>query len=98
MKAVLKKVKCWTEKDNDQPELESKGYLRIYVGSLFVGHAIPARKKGDDRRDLYEFDSAKGLYHIINMGEVGTLKGRELQEILDDVELAFKELLKKIAE
>ena len=97
MRAKLKKVHVWTEKDSykdKDAELEAMGYLRVYVGQLFVGHAVPVKQNSD----LYTFDSARGLYHIVNMTTELSIKGKQLQVILDDFELAFRELLKKIAE
>lgn len=79
----LKPTKLWTEKSMQFPE----GTLRIYIGSLHIGTAIP--KKGDG--DLYSFNNK---YMDIIHGNSG--KYVTLDEIITDVELSLKEFINQI--
>lgn len=79
----LKPIKLWTEKSMQFPE----GTLRIYIGGLHIGTAIPNRHNGD----LYNFNSRyTDIIHGIGR-KYGTL-----DEIITDIELSLKEFINQI--
>ena len=79
----LKPIKLWTEKSIQFPE----GTLRIYIGGLHIGTAIP--KKGDG--ELYSFNNK-----YIDIIHRSSGKYVTLDEIIMDIELSLKEFINQI--
>jgi len=97
MKAELRKVATWTHKGDHKKDksMEEKGWLRVYVGEWWCGWAFPVRE--EEGVELFSFEPFKGLIYLDEDNNTfTTTEGIPLQEILDSVELAMKEFLKKV--
>lgn len=96
MKAELREVKAWSPyEDKDRTtEFNDGKRLRIYVGKEHVGWAEVVTTEPEE---LFSFD-AVGTFERFDFNEnLFKTRGMPLQEILDDIELVFKEFLKRIA-
>ena len=101
MKAQLKPVKVWMpHKDEDIKDMEDNkfaGAMRVYVGSLHVGWAVPTATEPEE---LFKLQANKLLIYMdwndtLELTKIDK-KGRPLQVILDNVELVCKEFLNKM--
>jgi hypothetical protein len=99
MKAILKPVKVWSphqDKSYEDEQFITKGTMRVYVGNLFIGRVTPVTTEPEE---LFKFEAYKLLYYMDehdNIIKFSKSKGKPLQEILDGVELIFKDFLNKI--
>lgn len=93
MKAQLRQVKIWTPpEDKGKPEFED-GRMRVYIGSLHVGWVEPSSTEPEE---LFRFCPIKLLFYLDEAALIDRTKEFVLQEILDNIELLFKEFINKI--
>lgn len=83
MAVEIKPITTWVEKDDLFPE----GTLRLYIGNLLIGRATPL----NNNSPLFTFDC-----YLSDTIKIIGRKNRALEEIIFELELAFKELLKQI--
>src|ERR1044072_640849 len=80
----LRKIRTWLDKSKDGAW--PKGTMRIYVGNLLLGIAVPDRDAQKEGKELYRFHS---IETFVDSSTVSEAKG--LQTILDDLEMSLKE-------
>jgi len=107
MKAQLKEVKVWMPhkkvKNPLEEEFQVPGSMRVYVGSFEVGWVEPTTTEPEE---LFTLHTNKLLMmidwndtlieHYVTVNGRKRKTGKPLQQILDSVELVFKDFLNKI--